>query len=352
TGVGGAGGGGVPSGAVRLRTLNCSGAHPGRQAAPTLEELRREVAWITGREVAMGRARWLSRFSDFSRITRSYRAGRILLAGDAAHVHFPIGGQGLSAGVLDALNLGWKLALAVRGAAAPGLLDTYDQERRPAAQRVIDNTRAQLALMRPDTGLDPLRTLFGELLARSGQGGNGGEGGVLASMVSAQDTVLPARAADPSPWEGRFLPNTELVTARGRTDVIGLLAAGRPLLLLSEAAGSGRWEAQARPWAGLLRVVHVQAPAALPGGAVLVRPDGYVAWAAGAGPLAPALGAYFRQDGGRQQEQPGTGTATAPGTGTGSRSGAASGTTTRRPHTDTGTDAGVGDAARGVGAVR
>ncbi|UXX98193.1 FAD-dependent monooxygenase (plasmid) [Streptomyces sp. AD2-2] len=322
----------IPGG-VRLRTLDCTGAHRGRHLPPTPEELRAEVARITGRDVPMGQARWLSRFSDFSRITLSYRAGRILLAGDAAHVHFPVGGQGLSAGVLDALNLGWKLALAVRGAAAPGLLDTYDLERRPAAQRVIDNTRAQLALMRPDTGLDPLRTLFRELLAG---GGGGGENGVLASMVSAQDTVLPPRAADPSPWEGRFLANTELTTAQGRTDVIRLLAAGRPLLLLCDGADSARWQAQARPWSGLLRVVRTGAQPALPGGAVLLRPDGYVGWAAGAGSLTAALGAYFREGAGWEHgpREPDTTASTGTGTGTGAQADTGS--------ADTGTGAGAG----------
>lgn len=332
---------GTPGG-VRLRTLDCTGAHGGRHLPPTLEELRAEVGRITGRDVPMGQARWLSRFSDFSRIALSYRAGRILLAGDAAHVHFPVGGQGLSAGVLDALNLGWKLALAVRGAAAPGLLDTYDLERRPAAQRVIDNTRAQLALMRPDTGLDPLRTLFGELLAR------GGDNGVLASMVSAQDTVLPPRAADPSPWEGRFLSNTELTTSQGRTDVIRLLAAGRPLLLLSAAADRARWQAQARPWSGLLRVVRTGTEAALPGGAVLVRPDGYVGWAAGAGPLTAALGAYFREGGSWEHgtpATPGTDPATGADTGKGAGPGAMAGAGARS--TGTGAGVGVGDAAPG-----
>ncbi|MER7930011.1 FAD-dependent monooxygenase [Streptomyces sp. NPDC096057] len=334
---------GTPGG-VRLRTLDCTGAHHGRHLPPTLEELRAEVGRITGRDVPMGQARWLSRFSDFSRITLSYRAGRVLLAGDAAHVHFPVGGQGLSAGVLDALNLGWKLALAVRGAAAPGLLDTYDLERRPAAQRVIDHTRAQLALMRPDTGLDPLRTLFGELLAR------GGANGVLASMVSAQDTVLPPRAADPSPWEGRFLPNTELTTSQGPTDVIRLLAAGRPLLLLADgadSADSARWQAQARPWSGLLRVVRTGAEAALPGGAVLVRPDGYVGWAAGAGPLTAALGAYFREGGSWEhaQRDPGTpATSTSTGTGAGAGAGVMAGA---GAGARTGTGAGAGGAVPG-----
>ncbi|WP_381803487.1 FAD-dependent monooxygenase [Streptomyces niveus] len=280
----------VAGGGVRLRTLNCEGA-PGARGAPlSLEEFRGEVSRIVGREVGMGSPRWLSRFSDFSRLACCYRKGRVLLAGDAAHVHFPIGGQGLSTGVLDALNLGWKLALTVRGSAGEGLLDTYDRERRPAAQRVIDHTRAQLALMRPDAQLDPLRALFGELLAAAP------EGGVLASMVSGQDTVLPARGADSSPWEGSFLANVPLVTGEGRTDVIGLLAAGRPLLLLLGAgtgAGAGAYEAQARGWAGVLRVVRAEPVPGLPYEAVLVRPDGYIGWAAGGGGLAPALRAYF-----------------------------------------------------------
>ncbi|TXL87966.1 FAD-dependent monooxygenase [Streptomyces sp. IB2014 016-6] len=295
----------VAGGGVRLRTLNCEGASTARGVPLSLEEFRGEVSRIVGREVGMGSPRWLSRFSDFSRLAGCYRKGRVLLAGDAAHVHFPIGGQGLSTGVLDALNLGWKLALTVRGWAGEGLLDTYDRERRPAAQRVIDHTRAQLELMRPDAELDPLRALFGELLAGAP------EGGVLASMVSGQDTVLPARGADSSPWEGSFLANVPLVTGQGRTDVIRLLAGGRPLLLLfatgevtgaregeSASVDAGGYEAQARPWEGVLRVVRAEPVPGLPYGAVLVRPDGYVGWAAGGGGLAPALRAYFGGGGG------------------------------------------------------
>ncbi|MFI5477435.1 FAD-dependent monooxygenase [Streptomyces cacaoi] len=273
-------------GVMRLRTLNCSGAHPARHAPLHLEELRREVSFIAGRDIAMDGPRWLSRFSDFSRLVSSYRKGRILLAGDAAHVHFPIGGQGLSAGLLDALGLGWKLAFTVRGGAGEDLLDTYGAERGPAAQRVIDHTRAQLALMRPDPGLDPLRALFGELMARGGA-----EGTVLASMVSAQDTVLPARGAGSSPWEGRFVPNAALSTPQGRTDVTGLLAAGLPLLLLF-GERAARYERQARPWARLVRVVRADPVPALDCEALLVRPDGYAGWAAGGGALAPALRAY------------------------------------------------------------
>ncbi|WBO69590.1 FAD-dependent monooxygenase [Streptomyces camelliae] len=287
----------APHGRTHLRTLNCVSTHPARHLPLTLEELRREVSWIAGRDIAMREPQWLTRFSDFSRLVGCYRKGRILLAGDAAHLHFPIAGQGLSTGVLDALNLGWKLAFTVRGTAADGLLDTYDQERRPAARRVIDNTLAQLAIMRPGAELDPLRALFGELLASEPQSG------VLASMLSAQDTVLPARGADSSPWEGRFLQNIALTTRDGHTDVIGLLGEGRPLLLLSGGQdsggyGSGGYEAEARPWAGLLRVVRCEPVPELPYEAVLVRPDGYVGWAAGGGPLSLALRAYFGAGGG------------------------------------------------------
>jgi hypothetical protein len=277
----------VPGGRTRLRTVDCAGPHRDRSLPLTLEELRGEVSRIAGRDIPMAAPQWLSRFSDFSRLARSYRSGRVLLAGDAAHVHFPIGGQGLSTGLLDAVNLGWKLAFTVRGEAGKDLLDSYDQERRPAAQRVIDNTRAQLVLMRPDPGLDPLRALFGELLA------GGGESGVLSSMISAQDTVLPAHTPSSSAWEGRFLPNVGLTTARGRTDVIGLLRQGRPLLLLLGARGSSDYEGQARGWAGVLRVVHAEPTPDVPCDALLVRPDGYVAWAADGADLTAALTACF-----------------------------------------------------------
>ena len=277
----------VPGGRTRLRTVDCAGPHGDRGQPLTLEELRGEVSRIAGRDVAMAAPRWLSRFSDFSRLVRSYRSGRVLLAGDAAHVHFPVGGQGLSTGLLDAVNLGWKLAFTVRGEAGGGLLDSYDLERRPAAQRVIGHTRAQVALMRPGPELEPLRALFGELLAQ------GAEGGVLGAMVSGQDTVLPAHVPGSSSWEGRFLPNVGLVTARGRSDVIGLLRGGRPLLLLFGERGRSGYEGQAGGWAGVLRVVCAEPGPDIACDALLVRPDGYVAWAAGGADLTAVLTACF-----------------------------------------------------------
>ncbi|GGS92605.1 MULTISPECIES: FAD-dependent monooxygenase [Streptomyces] len=274
------------TGDTHIRTLNCAGAHSERHLPPTLDELRREVAWIAGRRIAMDEPRWLGRFSDFARLAGKFRRGRVFLAGDAAHVHFPIGGQGLSTGVLDALNLGWKLALAVHGQAGPGLLDSYDRERRPAARRVLDNTRAQLALMRPGPELDALRGLFAALLSADR------DAGLLRNMISAQDTVLPGCTGRTPSGGGTFLPNVALHTEQGETDVIGLLQEGRPLLLLF-GDGGGVHPETARDWEGVVRVVRARPVPEVPYEALLVRPDGYVAWAPGGEGLEAALSAHF-----------------------------------------------------------
>ncbi len=320
---------------MRLRTLDCTGAHRGRHLPPTPEELRAEVARITGRDVPMGQARWLSRFSDFSRITLSYRAGRILLAGDAAHVHFPVGGQGLSAGVLDALNLGWKLALAVRGAAAPPACWTPTTSSAARPRSASSTTPAPSS---PSCAPTPAWTRCAPSSANCSPAAGAAGRTVCWPPWSAPRTRCCPRARPiPPPWEGRFLANTELTTAQGRTDVIRLLAAGRPLLLLCDGADSARWQAQARPWSGLLRVVRTGAQPALPGGAVLLRPDGYVGWAAGAGSLTAALGAYAYREGAGWEHgprEPDTTASTGTGTGTGAQADTGS--------ADTGTGAGAG----------
>ncbi|WP_329391859.1 FAD-dependent monooxygenase (plasmid) [Streptomyces sp. NBC_01351] len=279
-----------PGGGMHIRTLNCAGAHADRQLPPTLEDLRREVSWIAGHDVAMEDPRWLSRFSDVTRLARTFRAERVFLMGDAAHVHFPIGGQGLSTGVLDALNLGWKLALAVHGRAGEELLDTYDLERRPAGRRVIENTRAQLALMRPGLEPDALRGVFAEILAADDGHGH------LSGMISAQDTVLPAHPGRPSPGAGTFLRNAPLHTEAGETDVIGLLRDGRPLLLLLGEKGDAHRD-EARPWAGTLHVVRARPAPGVPYDALLVRPDGYIAWTPGGTDLPDVLSGYLVEDG-------------------------------------------------------
>ncbi|MFD7070501.1 FAD-dependent monooxygenase [Streptomyces sp. NPDC059913] len=283
-------------GRTHLRTLNCSGAFAGRQATPVLEELRGEVSWLAGRDIGMGDPQWLSRFSDFSRVARDFRAGRVFLAGDAAHVHFPIGGQGLSAGVLDALNLGWKLALAVNGRAAAGLLDTYDAERRPAAGRIVEQTRAQLALMRPGPELDALREVFTAMLPADRAQGR------LGAMISAQDTVLPGHEGPRG--TGEFLSNLVLDTPDGETDVITLLRGGGPLLLLLGGESDGHAE-EAREWEGAVRVVRARPVTPLPFDAVLVRPDGYAAWVPGGRALPDVLAQYLRQCSERGRGLPG-----------------------------------------------
>ncbi|WP_030713981.1 FAD-dependent monooxygenase [Streptomyces sp. NRRL S-237] len=275
-----------PYGHSRLITMDFRGPHPDRHAPLTLDELRREGERIVGHRMPMTDARFLSRFSDFSRLVRNFRQGRVLLAGDAAHIHFPVGGQGLNLGLQDALNLSWKLAHTLAGTAGKDLLDTYDTERRPAGQRVIDNTRAQVALMRPDPGLDPLRDLVAELLEIDAANTHVGH------MISAQETVYPARTGRGSRGEGRFLPNLPLTTAAGPTDLIRLLLPGRPLLLLLGEAGRAHAE-QGAAWAHVVRTVSATPARPLPWDAVLVRPDGYIAWAPDGGSLAGALGDWF-----------------------------------------------------------
>ncbi|MFD8593095.1 FAD-dependent monooxygenase [Streptomyces sp. NPDC059637] len=280
-----------PWGYSRVITFDFSGPHADRHAPLHLDELRATASRIAGHDIPMTDAVFLSRFSDFARLARDYRRGRVLLAGDAAHVHFPVGGQGLNLGLQDAFNLGWKLALTVRGRAGDGLLDTYHDERRPAGRRVVDNTRAQLALMRPGAELDPLRELFAELLGLDQVRAH------LGDMISAQETAYPAPPGG-SPWEGRFLPNLPLERAdgpgtAGAGDLAGLLVAGRPVLLV--LGGRGAYGADAASYADVVDTVHARTPVPeLPWDAVLLRPDGYVAWASDAAEgLAGALRRWF-----------------------------------------------------------
>ncbi|MEV7401820.1 FAD-dependent monooxygenase [Streptomyces sp. NPDC091267] len=271
-----------------LQTLVWGDSSADRRLPLTVDEFSQEVSRVAGRDIALSGGRWLSRFSDFTRLARTYRAGRVFLAGDAAHVHFPVGGQGLTTGVLDALNLGWKLALVVRGAADDDLLDTYGAERRPAAERVIHNTRAQVALMRPGAEADSLRALVAELV--ESDGGND----FLAGMISAQDTVLPAGVRGRSSWEGRFLDSVDLVTGEGPSDVIGVLGKGVEPVLLLLGDGTEHYAQTAQAWARSLRVVRCRPVRAVGCAALLVRPDGYVSWASdGGAPLAEALPALF-----------------------------------------------------------
>jgi 2-polyprenyl-6-methoxyphenol hydroxylase-like FAD-dependent oxidoreductase len=239
----------------------------------TLDELRAAVKRVTGTELEMSRPRWMSRFGNATRQAKRYRSDRVFLAGDAAHVHFPAGGQGLNTGIQDAVNLGWKLAAAVAGWAPPGLLDTYHGERHPVAEQVCHNTRAQLALMDPAVEITPLRELFADLM-------NFREvNRYLAGMITGIDVRYDTGSAGPAehPLLGCRLPDLPLRVHGRPVRATHLLHDARGVLL--DLAGDRVVPAVGAPWADRVDVVTAECDAARPASALLVRPDGYVAWA-------------------------------------------------------------------------
>jgi hypothetical protein len=249
------------------------GPRPDRAAPVTVDEVARALAAVHGPETVLGRLRWGTRFSDASRLLTAYRHGRVLFAGDAAHIHPPIGGQGLNLGVQDAVNLGWKLAATVAGHAQDGLLDTYHAERHPVAARVLATVRAQGVLMSPPPDADDVRALREIVidLARLPDG-NRHLAGLMTGLALRYDLD------DPDPLVGNRMIDLSLRTHDGATTVSELLRTGRGLLL--DLAG---------PLAPLTTnggVDHVTARAVdspvgteLGADRVLVRPDGYLCWA-------------------------------------------------------------------------
>ncbi|MGW2711109.1 rifampin monooxygenase [Streptomyces sp. NPDC001356] len=231
-----------------------------RTTPPTLEEFKARLRAVAGTDFGAHSPRWLSRFGDATRQAERYRAGRVLLAGDAAHVHPPTGGQGLNLGVQDAFNLGWKLAAEVAGWAPEGLLDSYHAERHPVGAAVLDNTRAQMTLLGTDPGATALRGLFGRLMDFE----------EVNRYVTGIITAVDVRydLGEGHDLTGRRLRDVQL--KRGR--LYGLLHGGRGLLLDQ----TGRLSAAG--WAD--RVDHVaDVSEELEVPAVLLRPDGHVAWA-------------------------------------------------------------------------
>ena len=264
----------------------------GQSGEPTFDDLRRAMAAAWGTDFGVHNPRWISRFTDMTRQAASYRSGRVLLAGDAAHVHYPIGGQGLNVGVQDAVNLGWKLALVVKDRAPESLLDTYHAERHPVAARVLQNTMAQTALTRVDARVGALRDTLAELLAMDQPRKR------IAGMISGLD--IQYDLADGHPLLGRRMPDLDVHTTDGRTRLFTLLHAARPLLLTLGTAGP----IDVAPWADRVRCVEARCEGrwALPvigevpaPGAVLIRPDGHVAWIGdeAATGLADALTTWF-----------------------------------------------------------
>ncbi|MQS07597.1 FAD-dependent monooxygenase [Streptomyces alkaliphilus] len=276
-------------GRSRVCTYDFRGPHPDRQAPVTLDEFRAEVERIAGHPVPMDSPSWLTRFSDAALQAEYYRVGRVLLVGDAAHVHFPAGGQGVNLGLQDAINLGWKLAAEVHGWAPPGLLDTYETERAPIAQAVLENVRAQVALMDPDPRMDSLRTLFARMMHFDDVNQ------YLGSMISGVDVHYDTGGFG-DPLAGHFAPDMRLKTDASITSLSELLHGARPLLLL--LTESEELLKVVEPWRARVNAVTARATEQIGTDALLVRPDGYIAWSArgdagDADTLAGALGCWF-----------------------------------------------------------
>ncbi|MFH8340807.1 FAD-dependent monooxygenase [Streptomyces sp. AM6-12] len=253
----------------RVLTVEFDSPPADRYAPVTAEELQANLRRVSGvPEVTVTGVRTATRFTDNARQATEYRKGRVLLAGDAAHVHSPFGGQGLNLGLGDALNLGWKLAAVVRGRAPESLLDTYTAERHPLGAWVLDWTRAQIALMRPDRGARALRRVVADL-AGSTSGTT-----YLVNRVSGvwQRYDLPGS----HPLTGASAPDLELSDG---TRLGEHLHTGRPLLL--DLTGRPALRALAAPYGDRLTFLTATCPAKPALAALLVRPDGFVGWAAG-----------------------------------------------------------------------
>jgi 2-polyprenyl-6-methoxyphenol hydroxylase-like FAD-dependent oxidoreductase len=248
----------------------------GHAGEPDLQELREALVERYGTDFGVHSPNWLSRFTDMTRQAASYREGRVLLAGDAAHVHPPQGGQGLNTGVQDAVNLGWKLGQVVNEASPGQLLDTYHAERHPVGARALRHTMAAVALSNPDDRHQAVRDTIAELLSIDEARRR------MAGMLSGLDIRYDLGGGHP--LVGRRMPDLDVHTVDGPTRVFALLHDARPVLLGLGARGGF----DIAPWAKRVRLVdasyngawelpvvgEVPAPAA-----VLIRPDGYVAWA-------------------------------------------------------------------------
>ena len=250
--------------------------HAGHAGEPTLADLSAALTAVYGTDYGLRSAAWISRFTDVTRQAAAYRDRRVLLAGDAAHVQFPTGGQGLGLGLQDAVNLGWKLAQVVRQVSPDSLLDTYQAERHPVGARALQASMAQTVLSRGGARPDALRDAVSELLSMDEPRQRFG------AMMSGLDIHYDLGGGHP--LVGRRMPDLDLVTAGGPLRVFTLLHQARPVLLSLGPPGGF----DLSPWAGRVQLTEaayhggwelpVLGPVPSPA-AVLIRPDGYVAWA-------------------------------------------------------------------------
>jgi 3-(3-hydroxy-phenyl)propionate hydroxylase len=242
---------------------------------PSMDELRAALISTYGTDYGLTSINWISRFSDATRQAASYRNGHVLLAGDAAHIHPPQGGQGLGTGLQDAVNLGWKLAQVVNKTSPESLLDSYHAERHPVGARVLQNSRAQIVLSKPDGQHAALREIMTELLGMDEPRKH------IVGMLSGLD--IHYDFGEGHPLLGRRMPDLDLQIADGPTRLFSLMHDAKPVLLnLGEPDGF-----DISPWASRVKLIdatydgawelpvlgEVSAPSA-----VLIRPDGYVAW--------------------------------------------------------------------------
>jgi 2-polyprenyl-6-methoxyphenol hydroxylase-like FAD-dependent oxidoreductase len=275
----------------------------GAASAP-VRELRAAVSRVLGAEVpvsepaaGLGPAQVRTVTGVNSRLADRYRQGRVFLAGDAAHVQSGVGGPALNLGLQDVLNLAWKLAADVSGWAPDGLLDTYQSERRPAGERVIRQSRAQAALLSPGPDITALREVITELLRDQASARR------IADLMAGADLRYDMRSGGPAhPMTGGWMPDLAVTSGGRATRIAELMRAARPVLL--NLAARTDLAGEARDWAGRVDVVTA-ASAGRPADAVLIRPDGYVAWAAGADApgrpraLRHALRTWFGEPAGR-----------------------------------------------------
>jgi 2-polyprenyl-6-methoxyphenol hydroxylase-like FAD-dependent oxidoreductase len=267
----------VPLSAAKLRlmTTEFDRPLPSDDTPITLDDLRDSIRRVTGADVEIDKPVWLSRFGNATRQVTQYQQGRVFLAGDAAHIHYPIGGQGLNAGVQDAVNLGWKLAAEINGWAPPSLIDTYHAERHPVGQEICTNTQAQLALLNPMERVGPLREVFSRLMKFDDVNR------CLVEMVTGSAVQYPieypGQPDAQDPLLGRRVPRAELSTADGPTSVITALRSGHALLL--DLSGGSAALPELAPWDGRVDLIVADPTPDIDARVLLVRPDGHVAWA-------------------------------------------------------------------------